>query len=127
MNPHHLRRHSELRPYFPAAYIYKMQLKGVDELPNIEWLHEDIEPSSEEELVHHLLSHPVFMTSVQNERGEEWDVRMESFISFRESSESVTVSHISDEDYDQKIMEIAMWLISLCHWDRGNQDSLDSH
>ena len=32
MNPHQLRRHIELRPYFPAAYIYKMQLKGVDEL-----------------------------------------------------------------------------------------------
>ena len=127
MNPHHLRKHSELRPYLPAAYIYKMQLKGVDELLNIEWLHEDIEPSSEEELVHHLLSHPVFMTSVQNEKGEEWDVRMESFSSFRESSGSVTVSHMSDEAYDQKIMEIAMWLISLCHWDRGNQDSLDSH
>ena len=127
MNIEKLKKLPELKPYLPAAYIYKTRLNGIDELLNIEWLHEDIEPSLEEELVHHLLSHPVFMTSVQNEKGEEWDVRMDSFSSFRESSESVTVSHMSDEDYDQKIMEIAMWLISLCHWDRGNQDSLDSH
>lgn len=116
MNLQLINQDNQLKPFYPAASLYQERIEGVNTILNIEWLHPDIEPETREQLTHYLLSHPIFTVSVCNENNQEWDIKLESFISFKEKSLKITTSLLNDDVYDKKIMDIGMWLISLCRW-----------
>lgn len=116
MNLQLINQDNQLKPFYPAASLYQERIEGVNTILNIEWLHPNIDPKTREQLTHYLLSHPIFSVSICNENNQEWDITLESFNSFTEKSLHISVSKLSDDIFDRKIMDIGMWLISLCRW-----------
>lgn len=109
-------RNDQLTPFYPAVSIYQERVEGVNTILNVEWLHPKVEPENREQLTHYLLSHPIFSVSICNENNQEWDITLESFSTFKEKSSHISASKLSDDIFDRKIMDIGIWLVSLCRW-----------
>lgn len=116
MNTDNLYQIAELRPFIPAIIELQNRIAGIEKYrePLGFELAESYE--TEEQLFHDLFRQKAFAFQVSNERGECWDILLETFSQFAARSKEMTFA--AKGNSHERLQAISKWLIQLCDWDQ---------
>ncbi|WP_134057953.1 hypothetical protein [Rheinheimera aquimaris] len=116
MNTDNLYQIVELRPLIPAIIELQNRIAGIEKY--CEPLGFELAESydTEEQLFYHLFRQKAFAFQVSNERGECWDILLETFSQFAARSKEMTFA--AKGNSHERLQAISKWLIQLCDWDQ---------